>query len=112
MPAEGNFTPGQLAQIRELLAGVSPMLAARVSDSVALQGTETHRFTASGPTALQKALVSSLFGGRVQVNKVFDLASFKTQVLKVWSRRAIPEAVSAFLQEHASGIPVPWAKDA
>ena len=102
LPVVGNFTPGQLAQVRELLAGVSPMLAARGSDSVALQGTKTHNFAASGPTTLQKALVSSVFGGRVQVDKDFDLASFKTLVLKSWSRRAVPEAVSAFLQEHAN----------
>ena len=64
LPLDGNFTPGgQLAQVRGLLAGVSPMMADRGSDAVALQGTKPHSFAASGPTALHKVLVS-LFPAR------------------------------------------------
>ena len=60
---------------------------------------------------LQKALVASMFGGRVSVDKL-DFDTFKTQVLAAWQQREVPGAVTTFLQTHASGTAIPKAKEA
>ena len=65
-----------------------------------------------GPTPLQKALVASMFGGRISVDKDFDLPYSKSQIVSVWSQRAVPEALNSFIQAHAGGAPISETKEA
>ena len=66
----------------------------------------------AGLPPLQQALLVSMFGGRVKITKDFNVENFKCQALKVWSQRAVPDAVANFLKEHAHGVPLPKPKEA
>ena len=102
----------QLDQIRNLL---SELLEKQLGQAPPLLGRlrgKTKDPAVDGSTdvsPLQKALVASMFGGRVSVDKL-DFDTFRTQVLAVWQQRAVPDAVSTFLQTHASGTAIPKAK--
>ena len=114
-PGSAEFQPlnqTQLDQIRNLLSellekqpGQAPPLLGRLRGKTkdpAVDGS-------TDVSPLQKALVASMFGGRVSVDKL-DFDTFRTQVLAVWQQRAVPDAVSTFLQTHASGTAIPKAK--
>ena len=117
-PADG-FSPGQLKQIKELLAGFGPQ-EPEESEEQEVQCVKKPRGKAhaSGdskaevPTPLQKALLASMFGGRLTIGKDFGAESFKSQLIKCWSQRAVPDAVGNFLKEHAPGVPLPKPKEA
>ena len=53
-----------------------------------------------------------MFGGRLTIGKDFGAESFKSQLIKCWSQRAVPDAVGNFLKEHAPGVPLPKPKEA
>ena len=68
---------------------------------------------ASSPlTTLQLVLFNSLFGGRVKLEVGKGVEKLKSKVVSKWSRRAVPEAIDRFTQEHGpSGMKVPRAKE-
>ena len=62
---------------------------------------------------LQVALLNSLFGGRTKAQHDSVLADFQIQVKANWSKRAVPDAIQQFLEEHApNGTAIPKPKDA
>ena len=61
-------------------------------------------------SVLQKALLSSMFDGKISLAEGEGLNELQAKIKGAWSQRSIVDAMGSFLSEHCSGQ-IPKTKD-
>ena len=110
---DAGFSAAQLAQIKAIFESMVPQPGAGSSNDVVPQGPQSKAKVEPEPgknSTLQKALLSSLFNGKVSLGDGEGLDELKVKIKALWSQRAIVEALGGFLEEHCDAR-VPKGKD-
>ena len=105
-PGQGAFTPEQMAQLKTMLADLKSQAPSpqKASGSSEAQDDDLK--------PLQAALVNSLFGGKIKVDTSTPLDTFTKAVVAKRTQRTVPDAVTKFLDEHATDTTPPKPKAA
>ena len=62
------------------------------------------------PTALQRARIQSMFGGRIKIVRG-DFEDIKKQILAKWTQRPVVQAVDEFITEYGNMAMAPKSKE-
>ena len=110
----GDFSPGQLEQLKSIVSSLvpTPAVEANVTASAGkpVEKAAAKTGTATGTLSpLQVALVNSMFGGKIVVKDTTTAKDFAEAAKAKWAVRAVPDGITKFLEE--AGESAPKSKD-
>ena len=95
-----------MAQLKTMLADLKPQAPSPQKASGSSEAQD------DGLKPLLAALVNSLFGGKIKVDTHTTVDTFTKAVVAKWAQRAVPDAVTKLLEEHATDTTPPKPKAA